>query len=283
MTAFMLDHFQLKRHPFSPEIEAHALFKFQSFEQGQRRLEQGVHHRGMVLVTGEPGAGKSALVRAFCNRLASSTYRVLYTVAPVDKSPLRPVTESLLTQLGERIPFNNTARAMARLQDALLRLHDQGQLPIIVVDDAHQLNGAGWLQLKTLTNYNMDSKQPLFLVLAGAQQELVSVLSWSRLDEVRSRILFCYHLKGLEPDETEGYLKAHLDWAGCSHPLFPKEIARELHQRAHGLPRLVNRLAYSCMVAAACARKDLIDGPCLEQAASEHLFINLNTWKETRR
>ena len=68
------------------------------------------------------------------------------------------------------------------------------------------------------------------MILLGAREELLSVLSWSRLDEVRSRLAFCYVLRGLEQEETEDYLKAHLKWAECDRPLFPKEIAEEIHQ-----------------------------------------------------
>ena len=86
--ALIPDHFQLRRLPFSQEIEAQALYKFRSFAQGEKRLEQGAHQRGMVLVAGEPGAGKTALARHFCHRLASSTYKILYTPTPMVKSPI---------------------------------------------------------------------------------------------------------------------------------------------------------------------------------------------------
>jgi type II secretory pathway predicted ATPase ExeA len=48
-------------------------------------------------------------------------------------------------------------------------------------------------------------------------------------------------------------------------------VALEIHRQAHGLPRMVNRLAHGCLVAAACERKDMVDLPCLDQAASELL------------
>jgi type II secretory pathway predicted ATPase ExeA len=277
------EHFRLKRHPFSPEIEAHALFKSRSFEQGERRLELAAHNRGAVLVAGDSGAGKTALVRYFCHRLASSNFRPLYTATPMVKAPLRPVVEDLLVQVGEKVPFNNAARGMALLQEAFLKLHDQNTLPVVVVDDVHHLNEQAWLQLKTLTNYEMDSRLPFLMLLLGAREEVLSTLSLSRLEEVRSRFLFCYTLRGLEREETGGYLKAHLEWAGCDRPVFPKEIADEIHQRTHGIPRMVNRLAYSALVAAACERKDLVDGPCLEQALSEHLFVKSGKRKEAAR
>lgn len=279
-TALLPEHFQLKRHPFSQEIEAHALFNFRNFQQGQSRLEQGAHHRGMALVAGDPGVGKTALARHFCHRLAPSTYRVLYTATPMVANPLRPVVEDLLVKMGERLPFNNTARAMTLLQDALLRLYDQGVLPVMIIDDAHHLTGQAWLQLKTLSNYEMDSKLPFLMILLGAREEILSVLNWYRLEEVRSRLLFSFILRGLDRDEIQDYLKSHLKWAGCNTPLFPKEIADEIYQRSHGLPRLINRIAYSCLMSAACSKKELIDGPCLEQALSEHLFTKTTPRKE---
>jgi type II secretory pathway predicted ATPase ExeA len=142
------EHFKLRRNPFGPEIEAHALFKSRSFEQGQRRLEQGLSSRGVALVAGDPGAGKTALARHLCHRLASSSHRTLYTVTPMVKGPLRPVVEDLLLQLGERLPFNNVARCMALLRESLVRLSDQGTLPVVVIDDVHHLNNDAWLQLK---------------------------------------------------------------------------------------------------------------------------------------
>ncbi len=282
-TALILEHFQLKRHPFSPEIEAQSLFKSRSFQQGESRLEQGVCHRGMALIAGEPGAGKTALVRHFAHRLPPSNYRVLYAATPMVKSPLRPVVENLLVKIGEKLPFNNTARAMTLLQEALSRLYAQGILPVVIIDDAHHLNGQAWLQLKTLSNCDMDSKLPYLIILLGAREEVLSVLNWHRLEEVRSRLLFYYHFRGLERDEMQDYLKAHLDWAGCQRPLFPKEIADEVYQISHGLPRLINRISYSCLMSAACAKKELVDGPCLKQALSEHLFTGIGKRTELSR
>lgn len=186
------------------------------------------------------------------------------------KNPLRPVVDKLLTDLGEKPPFNNAARGIAQLQEAIARLHQQGLLVIVVVDEVHFLNEASWLQLKALTNFEMDSRLPLLLVLLGTRQEVQ--LGSSRLEEVRNRILFCYHLRGLEPDEIEPYLSSRLRWGGCERALFPREIAIEIHRRGSGNPRHINRLAGASLLAAAFARKELVDGPCLEQATSELRF-----------
>lgn len=272
----ILEKFQLRRLPFQADIDASALYPSESFEQGRLRLKQAVRDRGMVLVTGEYGAGKSALVRAVTSQLATSSYRVLYTAAVGGSNPLRPVVEGLLDLLGEKIPFNNVPRAMALLQKALLRSYEQNVVPVVTVDDVHALDTRAWLGLKTLTNFEMDSKMPFCLWLMGPRQDLLAPLRQASLAEVRSRLQFCYHLQNLQEQEMEPYLSAHLRWAGCDRALFPRDVAMELYRLTHGLPRTANRLAYHCMMAAALEGRDLVDRSCLDRAVSEVLPPALN-------
>jgi general secretion pathway protein A len=278
MNDLILDHFQLKRYPFGPEIDPDALYLFHSFQQGLLRLEQGCRQRGMFVLAAEPGAGKNTLARHLRSRLAPSSFHCLDVAVP-NKNPLRAVVEGLLTKLGEPLPFNNVTRCLTVLQAALVKLWAQSQVPVIFLDDSHHLDCSGWLALKTLTNYEMDSRVPFLLVLMGKRQEMTDTLRLSRLDEIRDRLLCCYHLRGLTPQEIEPYLDAHLRWAGRDRgALFPREIAQELHRRSNGLPRRVNRLAFGCLTAAAHDRRELIDYPCLEQACSElQLFSERDT------
>lgn len=272
MSTTVLNHFNLKRDPFSADIEPHALFNSQSFQQGRLRLEEAVQRRGLALVAGEPGAGKTILVRSLLTRLDASSFRMLYGAVPVAKNALQAAIEGMLVDLGEKIPFNNGPRSLALLRESLRRQDAQGRRPVVVLDDAHHLGENGWLGLKALTNCDMDSRMPFTMVLLGARQELLVTLNWSKLEEIRSRLLFCYHLKPIAEEEIEAYLTAHLRWAGCDRALFPREVARDLHRRASGLPRRINQLAYNCLAAAAFDGKELVDQPCLEQASSELAF-----------
>ena len=263
------EHFQLKRLPFTAEIDPAFMLKFGSFNQGDLRLQAALQQRGMALVVGESGAGKSTLIRCIEQRLARSSYRLLYAPVPVLNHPVKAVMDDLLAQLGEPVPFRNPSKGIKLLQSSLRSLDQQGTLPIVVLDDVHAFDHPSWLLLKTLTNYDIDSRLPFCLWLLGDRQEITTTLSLNRMAEIRGRMHFCYHLRGLEPEEMEAYLKTHLAWAGCDRPLFPREAALEIHRHTKGLPRQVNRLAYGALVAAACGRKDLIDMLCIEQAASE--------------
>lgn len=272
MNDVVLEHFQLRRHPFTPEIDVEGFYNFESFSQGLLRLQHILHNRGTVLVVGEPGSGKTSLVRSFVKKLAPSAFLVHDQVVPPVLNPIKSVVEGLLTGLGEAIPFNNPARALSRLKSSILALYKKNQMPVILLDDVHHLNLTSWLTLKTLMNYELDSKVPLVMVFIGARQETLRQLNFSALQEVRDRLSFCYHMQGLKACEVEAYLAKRMEWAGAKHPVFPTAIAEQMCRHSQGLPRRLNRLSSGCLLAAATLKRSLIDQDCLDQATSETNF-----------
>ena len=188
MKDLIVEHFQLRRHPFSVEIEADSLYPFKSFQQGMLRLEQATHSRSPVLVIAEPGSGKTALIRCYCHKLAASSFEVRSQLVILNKSPIRPLLDGFLTGFGEQIPFNNPARSLERLKACLARIYDQGRLPVLLIDDAHHLNASAWLILKALINYEMDSKLPCLLVFMG-KADTLSTLGLNELDSLSAQII----------------------------------------------------------------------------------------------
>jgi type II secretory pathway predicted ATPase ExeA len=264
----MRAHFNLTRAPFSPEIEHHALFSFDSYKQCHARLDFVRRERGCCALHGEFGSGKSSCVRGFIGQLALSSYLVLYAAVPNVGAPLRPIVEGWLEELGEKIPFNNLAACLRLLQRALEAIYEKGRLPFIVLDEAHQLDNRSLLQLKPLLNYDMDSRLPLAMVLAGGPP-LARHLAFHGLQELRQRLLFIYPFQGLARAELQPYLEARLRHAGCDRVLFPPDIVDELYCHTQGLPRLVNQLANLSLLAASTAGKHLVDSSCLRQALAE--------------
>jgi type II secretory pathway predicted ATPase ExeA len=224
--------------------------------------------RGLAVVTGEVGSGKSTIMRAVMRQMAPSSYLPLYGAVPAVSNPLRPVIEGWLEQLGEKVPFNNLARCLHMLHESLGAIYEKGRQPFLVLDESHQLDNRGILQLKPLLNYDMDSRQPITLVLAGGPK-LARTLSLPPLEEIRQRVLFAYPLPGLKRTEMEPYLATRLKHAGCERQLFPPEIIDEMYRHTQGIPRRVNQLANLCLVAAATNRLQQVDSACLLQALEE--------------
>jgi type II secretory pathway predicted ATPase ExeA len=270
-------NYNLNRAPFSPEIEPHALFQSEGHTQCRARLDYLRRERGLAVITGEVGSGKSTVLRSFLRQLAPSSYLTLYGAVPAVPGPLRPIVEGWLENLGERLPFNNLARCLHILHENLGAIYEKGRQPFLVIDEAHLLDKRSLLQLKPLLNYDMDSRLPLTMVLSGGPQ-LARSLSLPPLEEIRQRVLFAYPLPGLKRVEIEQYLSSRLKHAGCDRQLFPEEIVDEIFRHTQGIPRRVNQLANLCLVAAASRRLQLVDSASLLQALGE-----MGLAEETRR
>lgn len=259
---------RLKPSAFSPDISVGDLYPSDAFKEAQHRLNYLLDQRGLGVLVGEIGSGKTTAVRAFTAKLAPGSHLVLYGHVAAARSPLRPLVEDFLVQLGERIPFNNTAKGLRILQETLQASYERNRLPFVILDDAHLLEPRALLQLKALTNYQMDSAPPLCLLLVGAPV-LARTLAVRELEEVRQRLLFCFPFRGLRREEVEHYVQARLKAAGHDTPLFPRDVIEELHLHSQGNPRLLNQMASFCLMAAAAERKDLVDRSCLLQAVAE--------------
>ena len=271
MSDLILETFCLKRQPFTVDIDVDGLFPFQSFKQGLLRLEQAALQRGAILVVAEPGAGKTALVRAVAKRLGATSFSIFEQLVAPGRHPIRAVLEGLLTQMGEPLPFNNPGRSWAKLRGALVKISDKHRTPVLILDDVHHLTVNCWLSLKTIMNFELDSKMPLLLALLGGPGA-TRQLSFETVEEVRDRISSCFHLTGLQPAEVKPYLEHRLKWAGATRPIFPDDVIVELGRHARGNPRRVNRLAAMSLMAAASQGRQLVDRDCLDSAISEIQF-----------
>lgn len=260
--------FNLLRAPFSPEIEPHALFDSQAFQQCQARLDYLRRERGPAAVVGDTGSGKTTALRAFLSRLASSSYLPLYAAISHVQNPLKPAVDCLIEQLGERVPWLNPGRTLQVLNAALAAAYEKGRLPFVVLDEAHLLDERGLLQLKALLNHGMDARLPLVLLLAGGPS-LARNLAQKKLEELRQRLLFVYPYQGLTRPELDSYIATRLKAAGCERVLFPADVVEDIYRYTQGLPRLVNQLANLSLIAAATSSKDHVDAVCLRHALAE--------------
>jgi len=265
--------FNLLRAPFSPEIEAHALFDSQAFQQAQARLDYARRERGAAAIVGDTGCGKTTSLRAFMSRLAPSTYHPLYVTVPPVPNPLKPVVEILLDQLGERIPWLNQGRALHVLSEALAATAEKGRVPVVKIDEAQNLDDRGLLQLKSLLNHGMDAKLAIILVLSGGPA-LGRNLMQKKLEELRQRLLFVYPYPPLTRAELDHYIRARLKAAGCERTLFPNDVLDDIYRHTQGIPRLVNQLANLSLIAAATAGKDHVDSICLRHGLAEMGLVN---------
>lgn len=259
-----LKHFAFTQFPFDHPLEPDALFASSALAEAEVRLKHLLELRGIGLVTGEAGSGKTTACRKIVAGLHPGRYRVFYVTLTTGNA--MDMLKSLAWQLG-LAPERNRAGAFRVIQAEVTRLVLEGkQQPIAIIDEGHHLRNDVLEDLRLLTNYNMDSHNRLCLLLVGLT-ELRRRLSMAVHESLAQRIVVRYHLRGLTRDELPEYLTHRLRLAGCEIPLFEPPAIEALFQATQGMPRKVNRLAHYALTGAAADKANTV--------TTEHIQIAL--------
>lgn len=259
-------YFGFKRQPFLKELPTSQMFKSFDNLEATTRLQILKQQRGIFCLTGEPGAGKTSVLRKFVEELNPQTHIHCYTPhATVNRNDLY----RQLNQLLKLPPRVRKSDLFEQIQRGIQDLHlVQGKTPVIILDEAHLIDHDTLQELIILTNFEMDSKLPFLLVLIG-QPDLKDRLNRRMHEPLNQRITLRYHMAGLSSDEeARDYLLHHLKIAGRADPLFEEPAYANLRQLGQGLPRKIGNLATSAMTLAMVKRQQSVSADHVVQAAS---------------
>ena len=258
-------HFGLSRLPFEPPAHSDELFLSAGAQEAETRLRHLLALRGIGLLTGEPGCGKTSACRRFTDQLNPGLHRVCYV--SLSTGTVIDTYQSIGWSLGLEVP-RYRAPAWQAIRREIARLGEAGQQPLLILDEAHNLRHGVLEELRLLTNYRMDSERRLCLLLIG-QSELRRRLAMAVHEALAQRIVMRYHLGGLRRDELDDYLLHALRLAGCERPLLEPPACEALYQASQGLPRQVGRLAHYSLAAAALAKARIATAEHVQQACRE--------------
>jgi general secretion pathway protein A len=255
MSESYLGFFALSDHPFSKEIADRDLWLPSSKAALVAELVEALEERTSVLLTGEPGVGKTCVLRALRGRLPEAGFRLTYCHnATLGR---RDFYRQLCLALG--LSPHATAAAVfyavtTHVEDlAKERLH-----PVFLLDEAHLLHEQMLGHLHILLNYQWDSKALLSLVLVGLP-ELSDLLQMRRYRSLYSRLHVRLRIDPLTPADTAEYLRYRLKRAGVEREVFTADAVAMLHESAVGGMRELDRIATGCLREAARKKKRLVE------------------------
>lgn len=259
-------HFGLTHHPFEKMHNADELFISKSARELDGRLKHLIDLRGMGMLVGEAGCGKTTLVRKFALSLHPGLYKVFYI--PNSTGNVMDLYKSIAWELG--LPTVRSRAALYRVICAeVTRLTQESKIqPILIVDEAHLLRSDVLEDLRFLTNYEMDSENRLCLLLIG-QPELRRRLKMAVHEALSQRIVMRYQMEGLEYDELPEYIKHLTRLAGTELPLFDADALEAIFQATGARPRKVNLLAHYALHSAASMKAQSVNAEHVQIAMAE--------------
>jgi type II secretory pathway predicted ATPase ExeA len=242
--------------PFSRTIPTAKLYRGNDSDELIERLKYAAKRQLFAVMTGDSGTGKTTTLRRFHDELHGSQYQVLY----LSDSKMTPLAfyKGILKQLGfdAKHSRSEAKRQLHKEIEIMKGVHDT--LPVVIVDEAHLLDREMLEEIRFLLNFKMDSQSPMALILAG-QSELWEKLKLQSYAAIRQRIDVQCGLGHMDRHQTNEYIKAHLDFAGCEKDIFTDSAIDDIFQFSSGISRLINKACTSSLIYGAQNRKTIID------------------------
>lgn len=259
-------HFGMKYNPFDKEIDIADMYMGGDLRELDSRLKYMLENRGIFLLVGEPGSGKTAALRYFAEGLGPSLFRSHYL--SLTTLTVNDFYSALASLLGEQ-PKSRKIDMFHQIQSAISNLYfEQRITPVIIVDEVHMASTAILDDIRMLFNFRMDSVNPFVLLIAG-QPHIKNKLALNLSLPLKQRIAAKYSMKGLSEPETCEYIKSRMSLAGVVRDVFTEQAISGIHSSSNGFPRNINNIAAACLMYCKWKNLDSVDEEVVYQANVE--------------
>ncbi len=278
-------HFGLRCLPFEDRADTQFLFSTPEYEETLAAMEYEARYgKGIALILGEAGTGKTLLIRSLLLRLKTIDRAVVLTCPPNGTMDL---VRECCKGFGVTLPSApSTTRRLNRLRRHLERNVKAGCLSTLVVDQAENLSPEAFSDLSALTDLNGERGRLLSVVLSG-QPRLRTQLFQPEHARLRQRLFGERTVMPLTPSETEAYVIHRLRVAGAvDDGVFDAKSMALIHEASGGVPRMIHQIANAAMLAAFGAGRRRIDagmvsevthGKVLRQRTADAAFIQASS------
>src|SRR5262245_42885910 len=251
-----LDSFKLKELPFRLSPDPQFLYLSKQHARAKAYMESTIWFTdGFVVITGEIGAGKTTLIESFLKEIQADV-----VVAQVNQTQVSAVDflQAVLVQFGFS-PFKmKKAELIATLNNFLIEQHGAGRKVLLIVDEAQNLSLRVLEEIRLLPGVETTKEKVLRIILAG-QPELNEKLDAPELLQLAQRIRLRFHLQTLTATELRAYMQHRLEVAGAGdRQIFAEDTFAEIYRYTGGVPRLVNTLCDTAMMAAFASNRDCV-------------------------
>lgn len=262
-----LDHFGLKEAPFSKEIDDKDLWLPSSKRAVVDELIEALEEHSSVLLTGDPGTGKTCVLRALRHRLPQEGFRLTYCHnATLGR---RDFYRQLCLALGLS-PSATAAAVFFAVSTHVQELGRERMHPVFLLDEAHLLHQDTLDHLHILLNYEWDRRALLSLVLVGLP-EMEDRIARRRNRSLHSRLARRLRIDSLSPEDTAEYVSHRLALAGSPTTLFASDAITLIHEATEGAMRDVDRLATTALRISARKKRKAVDRDVMSQVIeAEH-------------
>jgi general secretion pathway protein A len=266
-----LELFKLHELPFRLTPDPQFLYLSKHHARAKAYMESTIWFTdGFVVITGEIGSGKTTLIETFLKELEKDV-----VVAQINQTQVSAIEflQTVLVQFGFQ-PFRmKKAELLSTLNEFLVEQYANGRRVLLIVDEAQNLSNKVLEEIRLLSGVETTKEKVLRIILAG-QPELNEKLNSSMLIQLAQRIRLRFHLTALSKTDTALYIQHRLEVAGSQgRQIFDPECFPVIFRYTGGIPRLVNTLCDTSMMAAFAHDRDVVTVEDMKAAIEELQWV----------
>jgi type II secretory pathway predicted ATPase ExeA len=261
-----LDHFGLTAEPFSNAPVSRFYFNAPQHQQALTRLLYAVSSmKGLAVLVGDIGAGKTTLARRMLDSLPEEDYEAALLVIIHSGITASWILRRIALQLGVENPAQEKLALLSQLYQRLLQIYEQGRKAVVLIDEAQMLETRELMEeFRGLLNLEVPERKLISFVFFG----LPEIEKNLKLDPpLAQRVAMRYRLESFNANSTEAYIKHRMRLAGSARSPFTVDAMQAVHRRASGTPRVINTLCDNALFEAFLARSQDINAALIEQIA----------------
>jgi general secretion pathway protein A len=244
----MLDYvkfYNFSGNPFDLSPDPEIFYPAESHKEALASLSYGIHHRkGLVLILGEAGIGKTLLIRQI---IGASGEKAKIVFFPQSDIPFEQLLKEMLLQLNLPVKLDFKGSMLHELYYHLIKCREQEETVAIIMDEAHNASLDVIEEVRLLANLETSTSKLLQIALVG-QPELREKLRSEFVRQIKQRIVISYQIRPLTEDESIAYIDYRLDRVGSSaSDVFSEEALSLICRHAKGIPRTLNILCHNAL------------------------------------
>ena len=202
-----LGYWGLEKQPFE-NVPSDRIYRSPQHEEALIRLiYAGEHRKGVAMLTGDVGSGKTTVAQTFMKQLSQDKYDVQIVSNPaLDPADL---LRAILLQFGEKADTNSKTILLSNLEQRFLKNAERRLNNILIIDEAHVIENQSTLdELRMMLNFHINGHFLTTLILLGQPPLLDKI---SALQPLKERIGVKYHLDPLDLQNTMQYIQTSRD------------------------------------------------------------------------